>query len=380
LAYGRRRTWPGLLPKHIGCLGSIGAFLLLLPSSVGADALSSALFVRTDTDHTVVVSPRARAAKKFGEATELDVSYAADIWTSASIDIAVSASKAPVTEQRDELDFALSQQFNDLTLTGSYRYSVENDYLSNGATAGGSYNFADNNATIALNSYLFADTVGRSGDPSYSRSLATVGSRLSFTQVFDRKMLGQLTYEIGHLDGFQASPYRVIGVGGTGLGCLGASYCLPEHEPGVRTRNALALLLRRALTDEISVGVNYRFYSDSWGLSSNTFALQVGWLAAEQTSVTFRYRYYMQGGVRFYLPVYPTLPAPGAFTTRDREQSPMNDHRIGVDLQQKAPIGNQGATLVFNAGLGGDFYSYDNFRGLKNSKALEVTLAVTLEK
>jgi hypothetical protein len=353
--------------------------LASLPLLVRADALSSAVYVRTDSDHTVVVSPRARAAKKLGDATQVDVSYAADVWTSASIDIRTSASRA-VTEQRDELDFALSQDLTDLTLTGSYRYSVENDYQSHGANAGASYNFADNNATIALGTYLFADTVGRSGDPGFARKLATVGARLSFTQVFDRKMLGQLTYEIGHLDGFQASPYRVVGIGGTGLGCVNATYCLPEHEPGVRTRNAVAVLLRRAFSDEVSVGANYRFYKDDWGLSSHTLGVQIGWLADDNTTLTLRYRYYTQGGVRFYLPIYMTLPAPGAFTTRDREQSPMGDQRIGLDLEQKAPVGEQGTTLVFNVGVGGDFYTYDKFVGLKQTKALELTLAVTLEK
>jgi hypothetical protein len=353
--------------------------MLALPSSAHADALSSAVYVRSDSDHTVVVSPRARAAKKLGDSTEVDVSYAADIWTSASIDIRTSASRA-VTEQRDELDFALSQELTDLTLTGSYRYSVENDYESHGATAGGSYNFADNNATVAVNGYLFKDSVGRSGDPSFSRALTIVGTRVSFTQVFDRNMLGQLTYEIGQLNGFQASPYRVVGIGGTGLGCVGASYCLPEHEPNARTRHAIAVLLRRALTEEISVGANYRFYSDSWGLGSNTVGLQLGWLAAEKTTLTLRYRFYTQGSVRFYQPIYTTLPAPSAFTTRDREQSPMHDHRIGVDWQQKAPIGDKSTVLLLNIGVGGDFYSYDKFVGLTQTKALELTLSVTLEK
>jgi hypothetical protein len=140
------------------------------------------------------------------------------------------------------------------------------------------------------------------------------------------------------------------------------------------------VLLRRALTEEISVGANYRFYSDNWGLGSNTAGLQLGWLAAEKTTLTLRYRFYTQGSVRFYQRIYSTLPAPSAFTTRDREQSPMHDHRIGVDWQQKAPIGDKSTVLLLNIGVGGDFYSYDKFVGLTQTKALELTLSVTLEK
>jgi hypothetical protein len=354
--------------------------LASLPLLVRADALSSAVFVRTDSDHTVVISPRARVEKQLGAASTVDVSYAADVWTSASVDIRASASR-PVTEQRDELDFALSHTLEDLTLTTSYRYSVENDYESHGATGGGSLNLADNNTTLALNLYGFLDSVGRSGDPKFDRGLATLGTRFSFTQVLDSKMLAQATYELAHLDGYQASPYRFVGIGGTGFGCLGAVQCLAEHEPDARTRHAFAVLLRRALTDQISLGGNYRFYLDNWGLSSHTLAVQLGWTMSGDTSLALRYRFYTQDGVRFYKPIYATLPTKDEFTTRDREQSPMHDHRIGLDLQQKAGIGGErGATLVFNAGVGGDFYTYDDFVGLKSTKALELTFAVTLER
>jgi hypothetical protein len=353
---------------------------LVAPSLARADALASAVFVRTDSDHTLVVSPRARASKRLDDdRTDVDVTYAADIWTSASIDIRASASKA-VTEQRNELDFAVSHELEDVTLNGSYRYSVENDYVSNGFSGGGSFSFADKSSTIALNAYLFQDAVGRSGDPTFSRGLSTIGGRLAFTQVLDPNTLGQVTYELVHLDGYQASPYRFVGVGGTGFGCVQAMLCLPEHEPGLRTRHALALLLRRALGDKVSLGGNYRFFIDDWGLQSHTAAAQLGFILGSNTSLTLRYRFYLQSGVSFYAPVYQTLPTASTYTTRDREQSPMHDHRIGLDLQQKAPLGDGGTRLVVTTGVGADFYSYDNFVGLRQTSALEFTLALALER
>jgi hypothetical protein len=370
------------LTQLCACAGLIALALMVFPRVVHADALASSLFVRTDSDHTVVVSPRAHAGKRLDEATQVDVSYAADIWTSASIDIVTSGSK-PVTEQRDELDFALAHEFTDLTVSGSYRYSVENDYRSHGATAGVSSDFADNNTTLALNGYTFLDTVGRSGDASFARGLTTLGARASITQVFDSKMLGQLSYELSHLDGYQASPYRVVGVGpnATGYGCMGGAgtQCLPEHEPSSRTRNAFAVLIRRALGDELSLGLNYRFYIDDWQLSSHTATAQLGLLAGPDTTLTLRYRFYSQTGTGFYLPIYHML-APNQYTTRDREQSPMHDQRVGLDLEQKLALDEQGEKLVLNFGVGGDFYSYARFVGLRSARALELTLAVTLEK
>jgi hypothetical protein len=349
------------------------------PICARADALAAATYVRTDTDSTLVVSPRARASKRVAERTEIDATYAADIWTSASIDIRASASK-PVTEQRNELDFGVSHELEDLTLNGSYRYSSENDYESHGVSGGTAFSFADKNSTLAASGYLFQDAVGRSGDRTFSRALSTVGGRLTFTQVFDPSMLGQLSYELVHLDGYQASPYRFVGIGGTGFGCFQAVLCLPEHQPSLRTRHAIAGTLRRALGDVVSLGVNYRLIADDWGLTSHTAAAQLGFMLGANSTLTLRYRFYVQSGVSFYAAVYRMPPNSTTYTTRDREQSPMHDHRVGLDFQQRAPFGDGRMRLVVTTGVGADIYTYDNFVGLRQTSALELTLALALER
>jgi hypothetical protein len=221
------------------------------------------------------------------------------------------------------------------------------------------------------------DTVGRAGFPNFSRALDTFGARLSFTQVIDKQTLAQLTYELAHMDGYQASPYRKVGLGGTGFGCVGASLCLDEHEPGVRTRHAAALVLRRALSDALSLGGTYRFIIDDWGLTSHTASLQLGLTLGPASLLSLRYRFYTQTGVRFYARVYAANLAPSAYTTRDREQSPMHDQRIGLDWDQKVSVAS-GFDLAFTTSVGGSVFDYDNFVGLKQTYALELTLAVTM--
>ena len=136
--------------------------LLLLLSAAGAFAqdVTSTLYVRTDTDHTTVVTPRIHAGAKVGPATRVDLTYSADVWTSASIDIRSSASKA-VTEQRDELNVGATQQIEDGTLSASYRFSTEPDYKSHGVTLGTSRDFAQKNTTLALTGSALFDRVGR---------------------------------------------------------------------------------------------------------------------------------------------------------------------------------------------------------------------------
>lgn len=365
----------GVLRRLIAAPAAI--LLLYGASHVSADGAASAVFVRFDSDQTLVVSPRAQVRKRAGD-TEFSATYAADIWTSASIDIRTSASK-PVTEQRDEVDAALVHELSDVTLSGSYRYSRENDYESHGGSASLAWDFARNNATLAFSFNLFKDKVGQSGVPQMAEDLLTIGGRGSFTQVLTEDLLAQVTYELSYLAGYLESPYRFVGIGGTGLGCEGSWTCLRERVPDDRQRHALALTVRQALGSETSVGLNYRLYFDSWEMSSHTAAVDLAWQIEQMTSLTLRYRFYLQSGVGFYQRVYAQLPGEDDYMTRDRELSPMSDHRVALEFEQRIALDTEDTLLVLSANAGGTNYAYDNFVGLQRVLALELTFAAAVE-
>lgn len=349
-------------------------------SRARADEAAAALYVRADSDSTTVVSPHVRANKRLGESTTVDVTYAADVWSSASVDIRASASVRPVTEQRDELNFGLAHEWDDLRLHANYRFSTEHDYTSHGATLGGALDLAGKATTLDLTLHLLGDSVGRAGDPSFARALTTFDSALSLTQVFDRMMFGSLTYELAYNRGYQSSPYRFVGVGpmATGFGCVGASMCLAEHTPGVRLRHALALLLRRAFSNDVSAGLSYRFYFDDWSLSSHTLLAELGWNLGESTLLSARYRFYTQGAVSFYQRRYAALASADQYRTRDRELSQLVYQRAGAELEHTFGVGSVGK-LIGTLALSGNLYQYADFEGLDQVVALEVSAALMLE-
>jgi hypothetical protein len=350
--------------------------LCLLPAAGHADEIGSGLYIRTDTDHTTVISPHARAKGDVASGTSVDVTYSADIWSSASIDIRTAASKL-VMEQRDELDLGVSHEFPDVTVGGGYRFSKENDYESHSGSGSVSYNFADNAATLAASAFVSGDTVGRSGDPRFSRALTSVGTKLSFTQVLDPKMLVQVSYDLAYFNGYQASPYRYVGIGGDG-NCHGtAPECVPEREPDKRMRHALVGRIRRAFGDDFSAGMSYRFYLDDWGITSHTIEAKLAWLPAEASEIAFRYRFYVQTDTKFYKPVYQ-LTDDLKYVTIDRELSAMGINRVGLDFDHLFELSNA-TTLKGVLSTGADFYHYNHFPGLKKVTALEVSLAAVLQ-
>ncbi|HET6339944.1 MAG TPA: DUF3570 domain-containing protein, partial [Polyangiales bacterium] len=208
------------------------------PAVTSAQQTSSTVYVRVDTDRTTVITPRLTVQAPLDDSTRVDVAYSMDVWSSASIDIRTSASR-PVTERRDEINAAVTHDFEDASFSLAYRYSYEPDYESHFVSAGLTLDFADKASTLAIGGGVSFDDVGRVGTPSFERTLKSVNAQATFTQVVDAKTLLQLVYSIGYADGYQSSPYRYVGVGTFDGGCPRPmqEYCFPENNPAERMRH-----------------------------------------------------------------------------------------------------------------------------------------------
>ncbi|MGB0680086.1 MAG: DUF3570 domain-containing protein [Polyangiales bacterium] len=366
---------------RLGGLGLCAVSLWLVSPPAHADEAGMGVFVRSDSDDTIVVAPRVSVAKVFNdERTRIDAAYSADIWSSASIDIRTAAT-GTVTEQRDQLTAGISHDFSGVGVGASYYFSKENDYTSNGVGAFTSQRLAEGSATLEERIYLGYDSIGRSGDPGFRRDARTFSGRLAYTQVFSPVTVYQFAYELIHKQGYQASPYRFVGLGGDGL-CNGtAALCVPEVVPDVRLRNAFVAHGRHSLSEDSSLGLGYRFYIDDWGVLSHTAILQFAYVFGEESSLTFRYRFYTQSEADFYRAVYP-LPQPGqeiVSVTRDRELSPLFSNRGALAYETLFELGSTGATLRGALAVGLTTFVYADFIGLDSVYAGDVTFALTLE-
>lgn len=370
-----------------------GVCLVAAARLVAGQEADATVYVRGDTDRTTVVTPRLHVAAPVRDDTKLGVVYSVDVWTSASIDIRTSASKvitdpsdAPITEQRDEIDVSVEHAVDDTRITGGYRYSTEPDYQSHGGVLGFELDLADRSETLGATLMANFDDVGRVGDPDFSRRARQLAVRTSFTQIFDRDTLAQLIYEIGHAQGYLASPYRFVGIGGGDASCrndpdaaVPVLYCVPESTPDSRLRHALAVRGRRALGSAFSVGAGYRFYLDDWELRSHTAEADVGWLPVADLTLKLRYRFYWQSAAAHYRARYPEF-LPDRFYTRDKELSPLHAHGVALDLGRAWDIDATGSSLRAQLSAGPTLYEYRDFPGLDQITAIEVTLGVVLER
>lgn len=343
------------------------------PRPVGF-AATGATYVRADTDRTTVVSPRVHFRATLDEERHaLDAAYTADVWTSASIDIRTAATAA-VTEQRDEVTVGYTYARDTWRVGAAYRMSHEGDYLANGATIHGRVEAFERNTTIDLRATTNIDRVGRSGARGALATNVAGGAYLSWTQVLARATLLQLSAEFRGLRGYLASPYRFVAIGGDGTCAGAAGLCVPEQHPGARARYAVAARVRQGLARRWSLGGAYRYYVDDWGVQAHTALLELSVAPRPSWTLGVEYRPYRQGAAYFYRPRYGDSGAPG-FVTRDRELSPLWQHRItalfdGHHGTRAGPVLHVGG-LVGAARLG-----YDDFVGLTKVWAFEIGVVI----
>jgi hypothetical protein len=260
------------------------------------------------------------------------------------------------------------------------------------------FDFANKASTLELGGGASFDDVGRAGDPNFDRALKTFTGQLTFTQVLDAQTLLQGVYTLGYSDGFLSSPYRFIGVNSWNGACAGKldeapvrtggvgglEYCLPEKNPGERVRHAFVLRAARALGDDFSLGLAYRFYLDDWELLSHTVLADLHWLPDTDDVFALRYRFYLQGAAAHYRSRFPAPPEVGGlgslreFYSRDKELSPFNSHRVALEWERSWPLSGAGEAFRSVLSLGPTVYLYSNFIPYKRILAFEATVSGVL--
>lgn len=288
--------------------------------------------VYTDSDHTTVVSPLAAISRDAWSGGTLSASYVADVVSSASIDVVSNATRQ-MHDFRSEITAGLTQKVRTLTLDGSYVYSVENDYQSHNANVGLAVDLFEKNSTLALGYSVSANDVYRTGDQRFHRRLLVNGASASWTQVFDRKTIGQASYTFSYDNGYQASPYRFVRIETPDL--MGIEFKVPETEPLERYRHAAVVGLNRYLFPDSALQGDYRFYADNWGVLSHT--VQLRWfLTFHDVTLRLRERFYYQSAASFYRPHY-TVDTLQPYVTSDRELSQLWSNIVGIKLSWRLP-------------------------------------------
>jgi Protein of unknown function (DUF3570) len=176
---------------------------------------------------------------------------------------------------------------------------------------------------------------------SYSTTFTlsqTITTRLQVAAVLD------LIYQSGYL----STPFhRIYFINGTESN---------EKLPSSRFKIPLGIRANYFLGDKIIIRTFYRFYQDDWGLTSNTFNIEVPVKITPFISVSPFYRYYTQNSVKYYAP-YHSHSVTEDFYTTDDDLSKFNTSFEGAGIRMAPPHGVFGMKKLNSAELRYAHYS-----------------------
>lgn len=203
----------------------------------------------------------------------------------------------------------------------SFSYSSERDYSSLTFSGRLAQDFNDHNSTLNLSVNFEDDTSTPYGGvptpmtamngqwkSSSSKGRTQTDVVVGLTEVMSRRWLAQLNVSYGISSGYQNDPYRIVSVvdPATGEPVMQTDsnnntevYALYENRPGSRTRQSV-YLDNKFDFDPVIPELSLRYYSDSWGITSETAEFSSKVKLFGSFYVTPNVRWYQQTAASFF--------------------------------------------------------------------------------
>lgn len=276
-------------------------------------------------------------------------------------------------ETRNQGDFKLTYEWDELALDLGGGISIERDYESRFVNFGGRWDFNQKSTTLNFGlSYTNSDTYAiidhdaqvyientnegsqftqafrnqikiEKGDYILQGNREDWGVNLGLTQIVGKSTVLDLSFGYARGTGFMENPYKVMTLVFVDPDTLeGETRAVLEQRPDERNQFSFGARLAQYIEPlDAAWHFNYRFNHDDWGINAHTFEsdwvqpLGSGW------KVTPHVRYYSQSAADFYSPFLLIKQAfskvvfvPGVGITRQRADDsvlPANfssDHRL----------------------------------------------------
>ncbi len=342
--------------------------------SMAEDRALARVSVYVDDDSSTIVTPMVLLEKDIFEETSLSFQYLADIQSCASVDVVSTASPSMGYEEtRHSFTLGLQHRRQLTTMGGGFSYSTENDYISHAFLANVSQELFQRNFTVGLSLSVRWDEVGRVNDEFFKEDLTGVGANISLTQLISPRWIGQFIYSLEYLDGYQASPYRLVPVGSAST--VDAAFSVPETHPSQRFRNSFTGRLKENVAEKWYLEQSLRLYFDTWGMAAQTVLLQAYWQVSPPVTLRFRYRFHNQSRADFYRESYDVLQE---YMSRDREIGTLQSHLLGPQFQYRTEAFWVFDEASFDAKVEYFYINYEDYALLEKKEGLLIGTGVYL--
>lgn len=317
------------------------------------------LYHRYEGGGMVIDGPSVLVRKNVGPQVSVSGQYYVDSVSAASVDVLATASE--YTEERTELTAGVDYLYERAILSLGYTNSSENDYQANTVYFSISQEFFGGMSTLTLGYANGWDEVGQRGNESFEEDADRRNYQLGLSQVITTNSLLGFDLEVVTDEGFLQNPYRQNRY--LDPNDPANFQYQPERYPETRTSYSLATRALYYLPYRASIRAEYRFFSDTWGIDSNTFELAYIHALNPRWSLEGKVRYYDQDQADFYSDLY-AFENSQTHLARDKEMSSFSGTTLGGGLVYEWKQTSLPGVSRLQASLLIDWldFEYDNFR------------------
>jgi len=268
---------------------------------------------------------------------KLNLSVGIDHYTSASsdmIDLRANSS-ASHSDKRiyPTLSWSRENANKGTTLMAGVSLSSEFDYQSYGANIGFAKKTPNKMGEFTAKLQAYLDQVkliapielrGSGGEDSGTSGRNTYALSLSYSQIINQNFQMEFLADGIQQTGYLSLPFHRV--------YFTDNSVHQEALPDKRFKIPLGVRANYFFGDKLVVRAYYRYYSDDWGLKSNTFSLETPVKISPFVSVSPFYRYYSQTSAKYFAP-YQQHTAFDDFYTSNYDLSKFDSHFYGAGIR-----------------------------------------------
>ena len=265
-----------------------------------------------------------------------------DHYTSASSDMvdlnANSSASHGDTRIYPSLGWSRENETKGSTLMAGVSFSSEFDYQSIGANIGISQKTPKRMGEFTAKFQAFLDQVkliapvelrtgyvGNSEHENYGNSgRNTFALSLAYSQIVNKDFQWELMTDVVQQTGYLSLPFHRV--------YFNDGSVHQEALPDKRFKLPVGIRANYFLGDQFIVRAYYRFYTDDWGLKSNTISLETPVKISPFVSVSPFYRYYSQSAAKYFSP-YQEHTAFDDFYTSNYDLSKFSSNFYGAGIR-----------------------------------------------
>jgi hypothetical protein len=163
-----------------------------------------------------------------------------------------------------------------------------------------------------------------------SKPRDTYAAALGFSQVINERMRGSILMDIVYQTGYLGLPFHRV--------YFNNNTDTIENLPSQRFKLPVGLRLNYFLGDRFILESYYRFYIDSWGITSHTASLEIPVKITPFFSLSPFYRFYIQTAAKYFAP-FQEHSSSETYYTSNYELAAFNSNLFGVNLRLAPPKG-----------------------------------------